>query len=318
MNNTTESLRNVSSDQQQFCILTLQQRYMKIIALAIVTITTYFGNVLILFTLRRYSSNFKGTLYMIISNLAVADLLLAFGLTLQLAEFLFTDLENDKYFCVIKTCCMTVSITCSSDMLSYMSIDRFCAIIFPMRHFLNSHKKKAKRSILASTWFISLLIGVTPILLPAFSKSTDEFSCKYGYMIPYKASVFAAIFLPIEFGFNMCLCLIVMWRVLTNPAARNNYRKSMIKCLLTLQIYILFALCWGPYVVTTVLMEVNKEDRNNYFCFREFAILFGFMNSGLNWILYSLANKKFRKSFKKVISCKTVNTAGRVTGLCNI
>jgi hypothetical protein len=178
-----------------------------------------------------------------------------------------------------------------------------------MRHFLNAHKKKSKRCILAVTWLVSLLIGVIPIIVSAVNISDDSprgFSCKYGYMIPYKASMFAAIFLPIEFGFNVCLCLIVMWRVLTNNAARNNYRKSMIKCLLTLQIYILFAVCWSPYVVTTVLMEMNKEGINDYFCFREFAVLVGFMNSGMNWILYSLANRKFRKSFKNVLSCTTV------------
>ncbi|XP_045194558.2 somatostatin receptor type 1-like [Mercenaria mercenaria] len=272
------------------------------VVLAIVALATYFGNILILVSLRKFTKYLKGTPYILLGNLAVADLLLAFALTLELIGSVLTSLQMNRYYCVVKIMITAVSLATSGKLLLFISVDRFCAIMFPMKHLARSRKTKTRRVKLALTWSISVLVGVIPIAVNA--SSSKVINCyKVGELIPEVLSLLASTIILLQFVINVVLCLIVMWRLRTNTMSRQKYKSSMIKCGFLIKVYVVFVICWFPFVLNTFLVTMSDE-KQRYMSFRKYTIIPGIMNSAMNWIIYSLANKKMRNAFKHVLLCR--------------
>ncbi|XP_060599471.1 olfactory receptor 4F6-like, partial [Ruditapes philippinarum] len=179
MNNTTESLAVGSENDVQSRKLRVTRTFI-LITLAS---TTYLGNTLILVSLKKFSKYLKGTPFILMGNLAVADLLLAIGLSLEVLGTIFLSLEINTFFCVVKVIVTGVSLGTSGKLLIFISFDRFCAIMFPMKHLTHSQKSRCRTIHIAIVWIISVLF----VLIPAFvnlrsSKVLED--CNFGKMIP--------------------------------------------------------------------------------------------------------------------------------------
>ncbi|XP_045194333.2 dopamine receptor 2-like [Mercenaria mercenaria] len=299
MNNTTESFL-----EQELCsqIVSNKIRTTRIVVYTIVACATYFGNILILISLRKFSKQLKGTPYILIGNLAVADLLLAIGLTLQIIGYIFKSLMGNAYFCVVKTCILAISLTASGVLLMFISLDRFCAIVFPMKHLVLSTKCRRRRIRLTIIWVLSLAVICIPVITNS-NLSPGKSTCNSCDMISKRISLALAVFIPVQFIINVIMCLIVIWRLKTNTMSKRKYKKSMIKCGLLIRVYVAFAICWSPYVVTTFLIETTNE-KQKYLIVRQYTAILGLMNSAMNWIIYGLSNMKLRDSFKNVLFCR--------------
>lgn len=273
----------------------------RVAVITIITLVTYFGNTLILLSIRNFPTQFKCTFYVLIGNLAAADLLLAIGLTIQLTGYVFTELESNAYFCVVKTCITSVSIASSAKLLLAISLDRFAAIMCPMKHFLQATKKTRTRIKLSVVWVLSITVGCFTVIVGVISSASDpDFTCSVGIMIPYAMAIFSSVFIPLQLVLNVVLCVIVAWSLRTNIMSKHQYRKCIVKCGLLIKIYIMFGLSWAPFIVTTILAETNP----NYQCIQEYLVIPGFTNSAVNWIVYGLTNKKMRTAFKNCLQCR--------------
>lgn len=294
------------------CTISLHSRIFNIIISIFITVTVSFGNTLILITLRKFPSQFKGTLYNLIGNLAVADLCLAVGYALHLLEFTSTRLEANIYLCVVKTCCVSLSVISSSKIIMFMSFDRFFAVVFPMKHLLKSSNKTRRRILIGFVWVSSVATVCAVIITSSVggSKKSNESQCRFGDFIPSAISIFASAIIPVQFLINIFLCAFIFWRIKTNDMSGRRYKSSFNKCRILVKIYVIFILCWTPYIVTTFLLETatSADRKEEYFCAREKAILIGCLNSGMNWIIYGLYNQKFRGSFKDVLLCRKCST----------
>ncbi|XP_060589040.1 somatostatin receptor type 5-like [Ruditapes philippinarum] len=266
-----------------------------------VTLASYFGNILILVSLKKFSDFLKGTPYILLGNLAVADILLALGLSLQIFRIIVQPIEGEMFFCAINMCIIGISITASGFLLMFISVDRFCAIVFPMKHLIRSTKVRRRRIKLACVWFASASLICVMIF---YNFIPSEYSiCDHCDTAPFGIALALAVFMTLQFIMNIVMCLIVIWSLKSNTMCKEMYKKSLVKCALLIRVYIVFALCWSPYVVTIILMAVST-DKEKYAEARAYTIMPGLMNSSMNWIIYSLSNQKLRDSFRNVLLCK--------------
>lgn len=306
MNNSTLNAQNITEFVEK-CSFTSRTHFLAPIHITIfilVAVTTFFGNILLLITFQKFSIEFKGIVYFIMKNLAFSDILLAVGLSMHLMEYIFVHLETNIVFCMIKACLAGISLSSSSKLLMFMSFDRFCAIVFPMKHLLHSTKTRRKWIKVSITWIVSILVVCVPLLLNTtrLSGSDVTFTCLIGFIVPRPVTIFYAIFIPLQFLLNIIMCLIIAWTLRNNSVARRKYKRTLKKCGIMIRVYIFFAVCWAPFVVTTILMETTG-DRDKYMCIQEISLFPGCLNLSLNWVIYGLSKKKIREAFKSVLLC---------------
>ena len=320
MNDSNISDYGASSDedlQSLTCIDSAVFVYLSLTIAVIVVIATLFGNTLILVTLRRFSSHFKGNMFTFIGSLAVADIFMAFALMLHIVKMSsrLTGISFRIELCALKGAFGGLSSVCSGLTLMMMSLDRFCAIQFPMKHLIKTrnNSKRVKIKIVA-TWIVSFAVTIVPAIIT--SRPITK-TCVYSTSYPRLFYLGLITFLTVQFLFNVILFAIVIRTMRkrgavtkeTHYSASTNMRHEhvrMDKAKLMAKVYVVFAICWGPFITFSLLIETtsSSEMKYKYNCIREYTILLGFINSGINWIVYGLANKRFRVCFKKVLHLK--------------
>ena len=121
----------------------------------------------------------KRITYLLIKNLAVADLILT--LTVMPYSVLLMCFDHNRWFggtmgtitCKLFYYAIPVSIAASVITLTIISIDRFFAIYYPLKLTL-FHKHKTITMII---WFVSLLAGSPYFLLFQVDKFRDRYAC---------------------------------------------------------------------------------------------------------------------------------------------
>jgi len=320
MNNTTGNvLKHNSSLQEDICSdglpellnsrCTLMSTFKTVTSVATfcTLAISFFGNSLILISLCRFRKQFKGSLYMFIGNLAVSDMFLATGMSLHILEVLCPalNLSGNIWYCFVKLSITVTSYTESGITLMFMSLDRFCAIAYPMRHFLRHIQRRRIWRTIACTWIVSLLLGFLTSMAIYMKHMKLKQVCIYGICVPRGSTVGVVVFLLFQILVNSVLCGLVVWKVKVNSksATRNKQISIKAKTRLLVKVYVLFAVCWFPFIVVSIALELDLEleKRRKLLCTRDYMIQLGMVNSCLNWMLYGLTNVKFRKAFKLVL-----------------
>jgi len=303
----------VSPELMHFkCRMSSTFKNVTMVAMFCTIVVSFFGNSLILISLHRFRKQFKGSLYMFIGNLAVSDIFLATGLTLHILEVLCPslNLSGNMWYCIVKLSITVTSYTESGITLMFMSLDRFCAIAHPMVHFIRHRQRRRIWSVIACTWVISLMIGFLPSMFIYMTNTKLQIYrvCRFGVCVPKGSTLGVVVFLMFQIIVNSVLCGLVVWKVKakSKSAPRNKQVSMRSKTRLLVKVYLLFALCWLPFIVLSIALELDldNEKRRKLLCTREHMLQLGMVNSCLNWMLYGLTNGKFRKAFKLVFCCE--------------
>ena len=259
----------------------------------------------------------KRITYLLIKNLAVADLILT--LTVMPNSVWFMYFDHNRWFggtigtitCKLFVYAMAVSIAASVITFTIISIDRFFVIYYPLKLTL-FHKHKTITMII---WSVSLL-AITPyLLLFKVKKLGDYYVClpvwpwskniieTYLVMRAFHIFgfiVFYALPLLITAVVNCLLARRVWFHKSSGTASSNRAltasRRKVIRMLAI--IVVGFALCWLPCYI------------NHYFMFFQPAVFekipiavwsFNFWlshaNSAINPLFYIVLNRRFRKAF---------------------
>ena len=259
----------------------------------------------------------KRITYLLIKNLAVADLILT--LTVMPNSMWFIYFDYNRWFggtagtitCKLFLYAMAVSIAASVITLTIISIDRFFAIYYPLKLTL-FHRHKTITMII---WSVSLF-AVTPYLLLFKVKKFGDY-CVCLSVWPWSKNVietylamrafhifgfvvFYALPLLITAVLN-CLVARTVWFHKSPGNASSNIastaaRRKVIRMLAI--VVVRFALCWLPCYI------------NHYFMFFQPAVLekipiavftlsfwLGHANSAINPLFCIVLNRRFRKAF---------------------
>ena len=290
------------------CSMTSTLQTWTMIATCCTVVLSFFGNSLILISLRKFRKQFKGSLHLFVGNLAVSDIVIATGMSLHLFEMLcpWLNLSGNIWYCFVKMSISITSYTESGITLMCMSLDRFCAIAYPMRHFLRHRQRRRISSVIVCTWVVSLVTGFLPSLIVYRKnlKLQEVHTCQ----IPKPSTLGVVAFLLFQIMFNSVLCGLVIRKVKAkrNVAPINKQVIMKSKTRLLVKVYSLFALCWFPFIVVSIVLELDLDPgkRRTFVCARKYLLQLGMVNSCLNWMLYGLTNVRFRKAFKTILSCK--------------
>ncbi|KAJ2946822.1 hypothetical protein O0L34_g16146 [Tuta absoluta] len=80
---------------------------------------------------------------------------------------------------------------------------------------------------------------------------------------------------------------------------------------------VLFALCWLPYNIMQLLLDINAVDAKHLSMYLPYALFLGHANSAINPIVYCLMTRNFQRSAKKLLCGRGMCKQTKFTWRCN-
>ncbi|XP_012873058.1 PREDICTED: alpha-2A adrenergic receptor [Dipodomys ordii] len=262
---------------------------------------TVFGNVLVIIAVFT-SRALKAPQNLFLVSLASADILVA---TLVIPFSLANEVMGYWYFgkvwCEIYLALDVLFCTSSIVHLCAISLDRYWSITQAIEYNLKRTPRRIK-AIIVTVWVISAVISFPPLI--SFEKKPDAQSseprCKINdqkwYVI---SSCIGSFFAP-------CLIMILVYVRIYQIAKRRTRasrwrgrqnREKRFTFVLAVVIGV-FVVCWFPFFFTYTLTAVGCAVPGTLF---NFFFWFGYCNSSLNPVIYTIFNHDFRRAFKKIL-----------------
>ncbi|XP_033843655.2 B2 bradykinin receptor-like [Periophthalmus magnuspinnatus] len=255
-----------------------------------------------------------------LSNLAAADLLLVVLMPLWAVN------EANNYhwtfggpMCTILSLPIVMNYNCSIYFLVLVSIDRFFALVYPLKQCILRRRKYAMLGCFL-VWCLGLLLNI-PILMCRKVKFQDDLlfdeikeyicsvDCYFNIFVSYDViQTIVASVIPLLI---ILFCTVKIVHALTRrPSNRNSTQQMEHKAtILVLTVFLAFFICWLPFSLTrmtelAVLFELIEETCNfrwhQLYSYRIIFLNVGFFNSALNPVLYVIVSKNFRKKMWEV------------------
>ena len=299
-------------------VFSISSKIAIVTAYVIIFTIALFGNSIGLYVVCAKATSRRIT-NLLIKNLAIADLI--FAVIVMPYSVLFIFLKQNQWLggtmgqitCKVVFYAIPVSLAASVTTMVVISLDRFCAVYFPLNQAL-FHKHRIVTTVI---WLFSL-ISMTPyLLIYQVFKEGDMYSC---YQVwPWaddEQEMFLAlrIFHVILFFLFYPLPLLIiavvnslvgrrLWLHRTpgstrsvNRAAVEVSRRKVVKMLVVL--VAVFALCWAPTHLFHYFVYFNQDILDKIPpVVMSFMLWMSHANSAINPMLYIALNKNFRYAF---------------------
>ncbi|KAK2919267.1 somatostatin-like receptor F_48D10.1 isoform X1 [Channa argus] len=270
------------------------------------------GNTLAIYVVLRYAK-MKTVTNIYILNLAVADELYIIGLPFLTTQNVLSYWPFGSLLCRLVMTADSMNQFTSIFCLTVMSIDRYLAVVHPIRSTKWRHPRVAK-VVSAAVWAVSFVV-VLPVVI--FSDVQDTFnSCNMIWPEPTHVWSTAFILYTATVGFFgplliICLCYLLIIIKVKSSGARAGFpkrRRSERKVTrMVVVIVVVFVLCWLPFFIINmvnlvVIIPESSVTAGIYF----FAVILSYANSCANPLLYGFLSDNFKQSFRKVLCVRSV------------
>ncbi|XP_069124696.1 RYamide receptor-like [Argopecten irradians] len=279
------------------------------------------GNLTVCFIVFR-ARRMRTVMNFFIVSLAMSDLLMAilcipftFVANLVLNYWPFGDL-----LCPIVTFLQSVTVFLSSFTLVAISMDRYIAIIYPLRQKMS---KKQAFIVIALIWCISFLIPIPTAMFSWTHKyvnvSTAPKFCQEMFANPEDKRLYGTMIMLLQYFLPLVILMFtygrisaVMWSdrapgeaMTTRDQRMTESKRKIIKMMIT--VVIIYAICWLPLHVLNIAGDVDPSVYDvkgmNYIWMTSHWLAMS--NCMYNPFIYCWMNAKFRNGFLKVLNCFT-------------
>ncbi|VDN96177.1 unnamed protein product [Rodentolepis nana] len=310
--------------------LILLQRYVVPILFGIVDVIGFTGNLLVIIVIAGYSTMRNSTNILILS-LALADLsFIICCVPFTAVVYALEIWPLPDIFCKIYNFTTFLSAYCSVYTLVLMSLDRFLAVVFPLRSRLWRTTKNTVITLIIM-WIILIAANLPiPITSRTFYwiEPDQEFGCKrrmchISWMVQLadndipvninqeNSKLFYTIFFVLGYAFPLaliCLFYSVLLKELLcgrvskmskSVEAHKGKRKATKLVIIVISV---FAACWLP--IQVIFMYQSFYSDSPTITFRVFHVMgnvLAYANSCVNPILYAFFSDSFRAGFASLI-----------------
>lgn len=306
----------------------------KIIACVIVLVIALVGNILIIVVIQKNTSMRKTINYFIV-NMAVSDLIVPLVILPRLIIETATQSQEwrggdglfggllCKFVYFISDITMVVSILS----LICIAIDRFCAVVFPLK--LSLITSRVRVGLLIFIWLFSIFYysgffyamrlhkveGQTQCILiwSEDEKRHRTFHSAFSIASTILLIIVPAILLTLIYS---TILVIVRIKIVSNQEQQGNKDRRAANNSKLLKLALLtvgaFAVCYGPFNIYIFYATfVHNWTFSSYESYHKFAFAVEFLsytNSALNPCLYFVFIENFRRGLFKLFNCRAKKT----------
>ncbi|KAM4819572.1 histamine H2 receptor [Thomomys bottae] len=295
-----------------FCLDSTPLKVTLSVVLTILILITVAGNVVVCLavSLNRRLRNLTNCF---IVSLAVTDLLLGLlVLPFSAVHQLSCRWSFGNIFCNIYTSLDVMLCTASILNLFMISLDRYCAVVNPLRYAVLVTPIRVATS-LVFIWVISLTLSFLSIHLGWNSRKGPDsqndtmYTCKVQVNPEYGlVDSLVTFYLPLVI---MCITYYQIFKIAREQAKRinhiNTWKAATVrehKATVTLAVVLgAFIVCWFPYFTVFVYRGYNGDIDE---VTEAIVLWLGYANSALNPILYAALNRDFRTAYQQLLRCR--------------
>ncbi|XP_012517910.1 PREDICTED: histamine H2 receptor isoform X2 [Propithecus coquereli] len=308
-----------------FCLDSTTCKITISVVLTVLILITIAGNVVVCLAvgLNRRLRNLTNCF---IVSLAITDLLLGLlVLPFSAVYQLSCTWSFGKVFCNIYTSLDVMLCTASILNLFMISLDRYCAVMDPLRYPVLVTPVRVAISLVL-IWVISITLSFLSIHLGWNSRNETgkhnhtTSKCKVQVNEVYGVvDGLVTFYLPL---LVMCVTYYRIFKVARDQAKRINHISSWKaatirehKATVTLAAVMgAFIICWFPYFTVFVYRGLKGDDAVNE-VFEAVVLWLGYANSALNPILYAALNRDFRAGYRQLFCCRLASRDSHETSL---
>ena len=294
----------------------------KAFAYCLIIVVSLIGNSLIGIIIYKKKTMRRKINYFIL-NMALSDIVLSFfGLPLDFVEFFveywfISDGLLGQTLCKVVPFLKYLSCVVSIESLLLIAIDRFGAVVFPLRRpFISS---KICSSLILGTWICGA-IGLSPYLI-AFQlfEHDGKLTCALRFTVNFLEEKHLQALSLIFFALSFALMTILYGRILfkikfekipgeQSAIARQQRVERNSKVLkMVIAIVLGFFLCWGPLAVSVFLTVFSSDNTTRLPCgILQYNFIAKFMahaNCAINPCICFTFSGNFRDGLKSVVGC---------------
>ena len=295
-----------------------------IVLLSILVLASLVGNSLVILTIL-LNKPLQSTLNYLLVNLAVADLFFAVtsGSELVIGPLInHPDGSAGRFLCTFITGGPTAYIggAVSALSLTYISVERYFAIIYPLRQRGSLSRRRLKWFILFA-WILAVLISI-PIYLghnryydPDLQRCVKEHKISWIDKVNSLFWFFGAGVIPVSMMVYMYSRVVVrLWfkTIESSEASQKAALRHRKRVTITVIIVsVIYAICWIPNVTDYVIASWGRAGQTSWFEKVTIALLT--FNASVNPVLYSIQMKRFRDHLRDPLLCKRKKGKGHVS-----
>ncbi|KAG6460121.1 hypothetical protein O3G_MSEX011786 [Manduca sexta] len=306
---------------------------------SIVFLTGLIGNALVCIAVYRNHSMRTVTNYFIV-NLAVADFMV---ILFCLPATVLWDVTETWFLgdvlCKMLLYFQSVSVTVSVLTLTFISVDRWYAICFPLK--FKSTTSRAKTAILI-IWILSLSFNSPDLVVLKTDKPVPlRFELEYLVQCIATWSSQADLvwhILKVVFIYTIPLLLMtvaylqivrVLWHsdkipgqaetIKLAPAEQTQLRSRRKAAKMLVAVVVMFAVCYFPVHLLSVLrytLDMEQSDAITFLALVSHVMCYA--NSAVNPLIYNFMSGKFRREFRRAFCCSTRPVHENFTSLTRV
>ncbi len=293
----------------------------KTFAYCLILVVSLFGNTLIGIIVYK-TKTMRRTINYFIVNMAMSDLLFPIFvfpsvLTDLHGGFVFFGYQLGQAFCSAVRLLQYVSAFVSVESLVLIALDRFGAVVFPLR----SPLIRSKLCLLFSlgTWVVAIALSFPAFYAYKPVEYTGEVKCfwfwkesflrdTYSFAIPF---AFASIsFIMIVIFYSIVIFKLKSQKIpgeQSNNAEEQRVKRHRKVVKMGVAILTGFALCWGPVNVFTILNVFVWDNTTRLSCgistYWYVALFIAHTNCALNPCICFPFNGNYRQGLKGLLGC---------------
>ena len=313
--NNTSSLQNnfacySSNDSRSFPI-----QIVKILAFSITLLSSLVGNTLIIIIVYR-RPELKKTINYFMVNMAVSDFVFPLtAIPFDIIEIASNSLHwpiggtRGLIMCELKWYVQAVSITVSIESLVCIAVDRFVAVVFPMKLHLFSSRSRA--CAIASSWILAFLINSFHFYGFELVKQNEETICSNFHNVSFSYVTFAKVYTILLQIVPMIAMTILYSAVAVTLRRQDNVLRSQsvprgdqqkrraIK--MAFSVMFAFYICVLPMMIFFIFWEYNIQlscsfTRVHLF----FAVLMLYLSSAINPVICMSFVQSYRQGLRDI------------------
>lgn len=281
----------------------------------VIILPTVLGNGLVILSIIKFRK-LRSNMNMLIGNLAISDLLV--GLVLLPSDMLADIFEwkaTNKYVClgIFAIFVLTLGSSCSNLLL--ISIERFIAIVYPVKKTVLLTKRKMF-FVMSMAWILPFINSTLPLYgINTYSKSSQECRVEQVWTKEYRTLNDWTFLLSLFFNFlfyAIVVCIAVRksrrdTNVIGNSLNIHTRAKKDFNQLVTMVIVLgTFMVCWLPYACLAFI--VTFWDTSYFQLVKRYTLIPGMINSAINWMIYGYRKRRFREAFTAILRCHRAAT----------
>ena len=312
---TTHNLQNAQNSSQALLGETPVLKALKLTLYAIIFLISVVGNSLVCIVVAR-RRRMRTVTNLFVLNLAVSDL----AITCICIPFDIPVQENNYkwpyggFACKLIYPLQTAAMFASIFTLTAVSINRFWAIVYPLRKQMT--KIHAVYAIII-IWILCIILTMPyafVLKLDEMAMECNEYWPGINYRKAYTASLFVLQYLLplvvitlsyLNIAIELQYCSNAKNSSVANAVLQNAHRREARKVVrMLIVVTLLFALCVLPNNVMWLWLDFgNGADYDHFWELIAFTNIILFANSAANPIAYTICHENFREEFRLYFTC---------------